>query len=263
MKIIIYDIDDLKKKGVYCIKNIITNKLYIGSTITSFKKRLKDHKIMMKHKNHHNVYLNRAVIKYGIENFEFSIIEFIPNNDIIREREKYYIDILKTLSTENGYNISNETTCIPHNEETRRKISNSLKLKYQNDIEFKQRMEKITDKKIGVPSWNKGLKCDNISNARKEMFDDIEVYDLNMNFFRKFDNPLEIERFSLSKENDLPIPEYTEYKLPNNHFSRKLFYKNKIIRRDKIYKALKENKFYKGLFFKKIKRNNNGKLHNN
>ena len=84
-----------------------------------------------------------------------------------------------------------------------------------------------------------------------------------MIFFRRFDNPLEIEKFSISKENDLPIPEFTEYKLPNNISLRKLFYKDKIIRRDKIYKALKENKFYKGLFFKKIKRNKDVKLYNN
>lgn len=263
MKIIIENPDDLKQKGVYCIKNIITKQIYVGSTLVSFKTRFKNHKLQMLNDNHHNIYLRRAVLKYGIHNFEFFILEIIENKKLIREREKYYIDILESLTTQKGYNISNETICVPLTSEIRAKIGKTLKLKYKEDPIFREKMKRITDKKIGIPSWNKGLKCDNISNTRKEMFDDIEVYDINMIFFRRFDNPLEIEKFSISKENDLPIPEFTEYKLPNNNSLRKLFYRDKIIRRDKIYKALKENKFYKGLFFKKIKRNKDVKLYNN
>lgn len=47
---------NLKKKGVYGIRNIIDNRLYIGSTFISFKKRFRDHERMFENLNHHNVY---------------------------------------------------------------------------------------------------------------------------------------------------------------------------------------------------------------
>lgn len=111
-------------------------------------------------------------------------------------------------------------------------------------------------KKQGKPSWNAGLKCNNISDARKELFDDIEVYDKNMNFFRRFDNPIEIEKFSKSEENDLPIPDFIEFvnERSKNKKSKK-FLKNKIVSSQNIHRAIRKNIFHKGLFFKKVKRN--------
>lgn len=200
--------------------------------------------------------LNRSVIKYGKQNFEFFIIEIIENKENIREKERFFINILKTLSTEKGFNISNQTLCIPHNKETRSKIGKALKEKYENDSVFREKMKNINAKRQGKPSWNLGLKCENISTSRKEIFDDIEVYDLNMNFFRKFDNSIEIEKFSRLSENDLPIPDFIEFvnEKSKNKKSKK-FLKNKIVLSPNIHRAIRLNNFYKGLFFKKVKRN--------
>lgn len=129
MKNLETDTRKLKQKGIYGIRNIINNKLYIGSTFISFRKRFKDHERMSEKLNHHNIYLNRSLKKYGKDNFEFFIIEIIENQENIREKERFFIDILKTLSIEEGFNISNQTFCIPHNEETRQKIGKALKEK--------------------------------------------------------------------------------------------------------------------------------------
>lgn len=256
MKILLLNLESFKLSGVYVIKNLINNKIYIGSTKMSFKRRYLEHVRLLKIKKHHNFYLSNAVNKYGIENFEFSIIEIINNISIpyLRQRESYYIDILNSITC--GYNLSNRTISPPYNLESNKKISNTLKEKYKTDSVFRENQLYLNSKKRGIPSWNKGLKCDNISNARKELFDDIEVYDINMNFFRRFDNPIEVEKFSRTKENDLPVPEYIEFENNNskNKLSRK-YLKNKIISSQNIHRAIRNNKAYKGLYFKKVKRN--------
>jgi group I intron endonuclease len=257
MKIAIPNLQSFKLSGVYMIKNLLNNKIYVGSTKMTFKRRYSEHFRKLSSGNHHNMYLSNSVKKYGIENFEFSIIEIIDKSSLtyIRERESFFIKHFNTIKC--GYNISDVTSSPPSNKEIKEKISNTLKEKYKTDNSFKERLLKNSNKFIGVPSWNKGLICNNISVARKNMFDDIEVYDLNMNFFRKFDNPLEIEKFSKLIENDLPIPEFVFTKNPRgkNGVSKR-FLKNKVVTRENIYRAIRKNITYKGLFFKKVKRKN-------
>ena len=44
-----------KKSGVYIIKNTLNGKVYIGSTISGFKKRIKEHIYeLIKNKHHSN-----------------------------------------------------------------------------------------------------------------------------------------------------------------------------------------------------------------
>jgi predicted DNA binding CopG/RHH family protein len=86
------------------------------------------------------------------------------------------------------------------------------------------------------------------------MFDDIEVYDKNMVFFRKFDNPLEIEKFSKTQDNDLPIPDFIEFFNKTANKMNKKQISTKIILSTNIHRAIKKNIAHKGLFFKKVKR---------
>ena len=62
------------KAYIYCIKNIITNKIYIGST-KNFKSRLWYHFYHLKNNKHHSIHLQRSYDKYGKENFNATIIE--------------------------------------------------------------------------------------------------------------------------------------------------------------------------------------------
>lgn len=43
MLIEVKTLDDPRKRGVYCITNLENNKIYIGSTTTSFRKRWYTH----------------------------------------------------------------------------------------------------------------------------------------------------------------------------------------------------------------------------
>lgn len=50
--------------GIYIIKNILNNKIYVGSTI-DIKKRWRDHKWHLKENKHHNSHLQASYNKYG------------------------------------------------------------------------------------------------------------------------------------------------------------------------------------------------------
>jgi len=91
----------LKLTGVYKITNIITEKVYIGSTTNSFYKRWQAYKNC--YKNSINRKFLTAINKYGIENFKFSVIELVGDNSITRAREEHYIHMYNAVN--NGYNI--------------------------------------------------------------------------------------------------------------------------------------------------------------
>lgn len=87
---------------IYMIKNRINGKMYVGKTehinpITRWQEHIRASK-----RNdclHRPLYL--AMNKYGIDNFEFSIIE---ETSIPEEREQYFIAQLDTYN--NGYNAT-------------------------------------------------------------------------------------------------------------------------------------------------------------
>ena len=93
-----------KISGIYEIRNILNNKVYIGSSKDVYE-RWKKHKNDLKNNNHHSEHLQHAWNKYGENNFKFSIIEECqPENLIIREQ--YYIDFYKSSECNCGYNMS-------------------------------------------------------------------------------------------------------------------------------------------------------------
>lgn len=53
-------IENLDKQGVYQIKCTVSDKIYIGSTSTSFIKRLNQHLYSLRANNHKNQYLQNA-----------------------------------------------------------------------------------------------------------------------------------------------------------------------------------------------------------
>ena len=88
------------KKDIYIIKNRINNFVYVGQAINSaesFIAHCKQSSIM-----HGNSIIDKAIQKYGANNFWFDIIEYQIAN--YNEREKYWIKELNTIYP-NGYNI--------------------------------------------------------------------------------------------------------------------------------------------------------------
>lgn len=84
---------DLVCSGIYYLKNIENNKLYIGSS-KNIRSRIYNHKNKSKHKKHDNPYLQNVVNKYGFSIFECGILEKCDEKDLLI-KEQYYIDNLK------------------------------------------------------------------------------------------------------------------------------------------------------------------------
>lgn len=115
--------------GIYCVKNIINNKLYIGSSI-DIDRRFKDHKRLLKGEYHYNIFLQRSWNKYGEGNFIFEIIEILSDDHNLIEREQFYIDKYESYNKNKGYNIlkvANTRKGIKHTKETKKKISIAMK----------------------------------------------------------------------------------------------------------------------------------------
>ena len=74
---------------IYLITNTLTDDKYVGYTSLSLEKRFKTH-CANRHKG--QTYLNRAMRKYGIENFK---IECLQENGNLKEDEATWINQIK------------------------------------------------------------------------------------------------------------------------------------------------------------------------
>lgn len=83
---------------IYKTTNIINNKIYIGQHKTNFME--KDEKYFGS-----GLYLNRAIKKYGIDNFKNEIICWCETKEELDTAEKYWINKLNSCDKNIGYNI--------------------------------------------------------------------------------------------------------------------------------------------------------------
>ena len=95
--------------GVYLITNLENGKVYVGSSVNTTR-RLNGHKAVIKLHKHPNKHLQAAIDKYGVNNFSFEVWERCPLQ-LLREREKYWIDSFDATSRTVGYNTAIDTEC--------------------------------------------------------------------------------------------------------------------------------------------------------
>ncbi len=87
--------------GIYQIKNLKTGECYIGSS-ASMNNRMKNHMTDLANGTHINRSLQDSWVKYGPENFYFSILEIVESRDDLSVRELSWIK--KTGSHSIGFN---------------------------------------------------------------------------------------------------------------------------------------------------------------
>lgn len=135
-----------KKPGIYVIRNLINQKVYVGKSKNIYKRlhqHLTDIKIENRRKNE-NRYLLNSVLKHGIENFDYYVIEYTLNDDnILSERELHWMKQLESLKREKGYNLrwDSETKCYC-SDETKKKISERVKNEFKTGI---RTVEKVSE----------------------------------------------------------------------------------------------------------------------
>lgn len=123
--------------GVYKITNIKNGKFYIGSSI-DIHTRWKQHINQLNKNIHNNIHLQNAWNKYGKNAFLFEILEECDKNNL-RDLEQTYIDNTKCLDKKIGYNIAPKTDMTEISDETKDKISNTLKGKFVGENCFYSR----------------------------------------------------------------------------------------------------------------------------
>lgn len=183
-------LDNKRKCGIYRIKNLTNLKFYIGSSNDlgrRFRIYFNVNQLMRS-----NMYIYKAILKYGYSNFSLDIIEYCEPNLLI-SREQYYIDLLKpeynilkvaysflgfkhSLSTRIQMSINN--TGVNHplygkkpSYETRIKIGKALRSNSTIDI-------------IPNLNWN-GVKLNTFSLYNKTNIK-IKVFDLSNNLVNEF-----------------------------------------------------------------------------
>ena len=78
--------------GVYLIKNLANNNVYVGSSIDIYG-RWRQHIWDLYNNRHHNLHLQNAWNIYKADNFDFIIVENVTGSrDYLFEREQYWVD---------------------------------------------------------------------------------------------------------------------------------------------------------------------------
>lgn len=72
---------------IYCEKS---GKRYIGSS-KDVEQRWQSHLSSLRRKAHHNYYLQKAYIRYGEDNFVFTFLEEVYDEELLYEIEEKYI----------------------------------------------------------------------------------------------------------------------------------------------------------------------------
>lgn len=122
---------DLKHdfSGIYGIRCIPDNKIYIGKAKSIFK-RIREHvyRLNSKQDPDENPYLQNAWKKYCSHNFEYLVIERVDADEVkLAQRELFWMNHFESLNRDKGFNLrsDSDSKCIVH-QDTRNKISARL-----------------------------------------------------------------------------------------------------------------------------------------
>ena len=90
--------------GIYKVSNILTNEVYVGKSVNVATRWTNHTKSAFGLEGVADSQFQRALKKYGVQNFTWELLEEVPK-DQLSSREKYYIDFYDT--THYGYNMRN------------------------------------------------------------------------------------------------------------------------------------------------------------
>lgn len=139
--------------GIYKIINKINQKYYLGSS-KNIEKRWDRHISDLKNQRHHSILLQRSWNKYGEENFDFTIIEVIDENQILI-REQELLEQETPYNPKIGFNIGTQATGgdnlthNPNKQQIIENISKAVKKRYENET-----------------SEQKLIRCENIKGSK-------------------------------------------------------------------------------------------------
>lgn len=127
---------DLRRSGIYLIRCLVNNKVYVGKALCIYT-RTKQHINMLNAKDKdENRHLITAWHKYGKDNFEYCVLEYLqPDEQSLKERELYWQKAYQVTNRDKGYNFREDSStgmiCHP---ETRLKMRESRYRALENPL---------------------------------------------------------------------------------------------------------------------------------
>lgn len=159
----------LSQSGVYCIRNKINGKIYIGST-TKFSMRFATHRYKLPRPIKTNSRLQESWLEHGADAFEFKVL-LVCNKENLRYYEQRAIDTYN--SSVDGFNISKYSSTnvgIKATEETKAKMSASH---MGNTVMVGRKLSEVTKAKISASllgnKRNFGLKASDESKRKMSL----------------------------------------------------------------------------------------------
>ena len=155
---------------IYKISNLQNDKIYVGQAVSHIlnhkryrpygrEGRFRCHiSEALSEKKNQCHYLNNAIRKHGVANFDVELIEYCKIEDA-NDREIFYIAKYNSLFP-NGYNLKNGGTVFTHTDESKKRVSNGV-VRYYEDKKFArfENIEKIDD---DIEKYIKPLKKNNV-----------------------------------------------------------------------------------------------------
>lgn len=126
---------DNQKAGIYLIKNLINNKIYIGKAINIYN-RIRQHINLLNKKSlDENRYLINSWFKYGRDNFQYIVLEYLEKDEnLLKERELYWMNYYNSIDRNIGYNLRQDTS------------TNCIVSQETKDLQSRNRIQRYIDK---------------------------------------------------------------------------------------------------------------------
>lgn len=141
------------QSGIYKIENKVNSKVYIGSAV-NIPKRWREHRHYLSTGTAADKF-QKAWNKYGAENFVFSVVEYVENDQLIL-REQYWIGFYDAVS--NGYNtclIASSSLGLKRSKETKEKLRLSHLGKKLPPEQVKKIIKKLTGRPVSAETREK------------------------------------------------------------------------------------------------------------
>lgn len=155
---------------IYKITNKWDGKSYIGQSIGKVAERWRAH---CRWNKQYRSAIGSAIIKFGVGNFDFSVIKIVGTLEELNYFEKYYIGHYDTIAP-SGYNLTSGGDNFYCSEETKKRQSDSALRRHalterrirppvhlsteEREQRKKSRIRKMAISKTGKPSGRRGMK---------------------------------------------------------------------------------------------------------
>ena len=161
------------RAGVYRIDNKESGVCYIGSAL-NFYRRWRRHHNELNKKIHSNEHLSRAWERYGVNAFQWSVIEVTePTREALLLREQYWLEKLKSDGVElyNTCVTAGSQLGVKRSKETKQKMSAIAKKRGNNNVanneEWRQSMKEMFANTIKM---SKGQKYKRVRNQQIDYY---------------------------------------------------------------------------------------------